>query len=93
MVVVRVDDLQKVVDFLLVLDHVHTGNEISELFLIDDAVVITVNALKHYNKLLQELLMFLQLEVQDNLLEVVERQSLVVSLLLPDQLLLTGQLL
>ncbi len=73
LVVVRVDNLQKVVDLLLVLDHVHTGNEVSELLLIDDTVVITVNALKHHNKLLQELLMFLQLEIQDNLLEVIER--------------------
>lgn len=79
LVVVRIDDSQKIVDLFIIVNDVHLRNEVSELIFVDDSIIVIVYCFEDNDEFLKELLMFLQLEIKNDLLELKEWKLFVVS--------------
>ncbi len=76
LVVVWIDDLQEVVHLCVRVTDGDLPDQPSELHLIQDAIVVCVNGLEQGPELVQKLLVFLQLEVEDSFGELTPQQLL-----------------
>jgi hypothetical protein len=79
LVIVRIDNCEEVVHFLFIGYYFHLRNEVSEFIFVDDSIVVVVDYFVKSNEFLKEFLMFFKLEIEDGLLELLERKFLVVS--------------
>ena len=76
-VVVRVDDLEESVDFVVKgigMQHVHASHQLAELLFSDDSIVVDIDAFEQRVEAVQVLVVFLQLEVQDGFGELLHVQ-------------------
>ena len=68
-VLIRIDNLQKITYLALAITDIHAHDQIPELRLVQNAVAIRIDLLKDGSELIKELLMLLQLEIQHSLHE------------------------
>jgi len=70
LIVVRVNLVEKWLDFALVFEDAHREDQVLELIFVEQTIAVQVKALKVQVELFEEALVLLQLEVEDDLLEV-----------------------